>query len=52
MPVENPRIKKLLRDLFHEVDKEFNAELAKRLAMTRKAHVRKAPAKKHAKQTS
>ena len=46
MPLENPRIKKLLKELFHELDREFNTELAKRLAETKKARVRKSPSKK------
>jgi hypothetical protein len=46
MPVENRRIKKLLGELSKELDREFHAELAKRLAEARKAPLRKSPAKK------
>jgi hypothetical protein len=51
MPVENRRIKKLLKELVHELDREFYAELAKRLAETRKTPVRTSPAKKRVRQT-
>jgi hypothetical protein len=36
----------LLRELFRELDREFYAELARRLSEIKKAPVRKRPAKK------
>jgi hypothetical protein len=41
MPVDNPRINYLLKKLFRELDREFYAELSKRLADARKARARK-----------
>jgi len=41
MPVDDPRIKVLLKKLFREIEQEFDAELSKRVA-----HARKAPAGK------
>jgi hypothetical protein len=54
MPVDNPRIRELLKRLIHELEEEFDAELSKRLADSRKvsaresasARVRKSLAKK------
>jgi hypothetical protein len=37
MPVGTPRMEKLVRELFHELDREFNAELLKRLTEARKS---------------
>lgn len=36
MPVDNPRISELLKKLIHELEEEFDAELSKRLADSRK----------------
>jgi hypothetical protein len=47
MPVFTARTKELLEKLSQELDKEFNAELSKRLA-----HAGKAPPRKSKKRTS
>lgn len=51
MPLENRRIQKLLRDLFRELDREFYAELSKRMKETKQMPLRKAGARKISRKT-